>query len=181
MQRRWPGGLIPRGTEMEEGRTDSSTVREISDRAGSCLGWMLEGMGIEAEIETSLREGQIILNVLCGSDSSLAIGRKGQTLEALQTLVTRITAREHPEVLGRTKILVDVEGYRERRLANILETARKAADEVREGGEPAFLDPLNSYERYLVHSELKEEPGIRTSSRGEGALKQIIIEAVDEG
>lgn len=168
-----------RDTGMEESRLDSSTLQEISDKAESCLGWMLEGMGIEAEIEASLREGQIILNVLCGSDSSLAIGRKGQTLDALQTLVTRITARTYPEVLGRTKIVVDVGGYRERRVANLLETARKAAEEVRTGGEPAVLEPLNSYERFLVHNALKEDPGIRTSSRGEGALKQIIIEAVD--
>jgi spoIIIJ-associated protein len=161
---------------MEETIIDSDRLKEIGSSGRDCLSWILKGMGIESEIEVLEKEGQIYLNVLSGPDSSIAIGRKGQTLEALQILVTRITAQSCPEVLGQTKILVDVEGYRERRQSTILEMARKAAEEVQETGEPAFLEPLNSYERYLVHNALKEETGISTSSRGEGSMKQIVIE-----
>ncbi len=162
---------------MEETTIDSGRLKEIGSSGRDCLGWILKGMGIESEIEVHEKEGHIYLNVLPGPDSSIAIGRKGQTLEALQILVTRITAQSCPEVLGQIKILVDVEGYRERRQSNILEMARKAAEEVQETGEPAFLEPLNSYERYLVHNALKEEEGISTSSRGEGSMKQIVTEA----
>ena len=165
---------------MEEQKIDSSDLQTIGEEACTSLTWILEGMGIEADVEVDTRDGQILLDIVGGSDSSITIGRKGQTLEALQVLVTRITARQHPDVLGRTKILIDVEGYRERRRINLVDLAIKSAGEVRDSGEPAFLGPMKSYERYIVHSTLKEEQGIMTSSRGEGALKQIVIE-VDDG
>ncbi len=159
------------------------TLKDIGAEARRCLSWILAGMKIEAEIESFTREGQVLLNVLCGPESSIVIGRKGQTLEALQLLVTRIVSREFPEVLTQCRIVIDAEGYRERRQANLLDMARRAAEEVRETGEPSLLSPLNSYERYLVHSALKEEQGVVTRSQGEGPMKQILIapSSEDEG
>jgi spoIIIJ-associated protein len=136
---------------------------------------------MDAEVELFHRDGQILLNVFCGEDSNLLIGRKGQTLEALQTLVTRITARKFPEAGGPVRILVDIEGYRERRRTNLVDMALRVAGEVRESGEEAALEPLNSYERYLVHSALKDEPGIATRSEGDGTVKQIVISPSEDG
>lgn len=139
---------------------------------------MLKGMGIAGSVEVHYRDDSILLDTLCGEDSDIAIGRKGQTLEALQVLVNRIVAKEYPSSVG-TRILLDIEGYRERRRSNLLDMARRAAESVRESGEPSFLSPLNSYERYLVHSAMKDEPGIVTSSRGDGAMKEILISPSD--
>lgn len=164
------------GTTLDEGK-----AREIGSEARTCLSWILEGMGMDAEVELFHRDGQILLNVFCGEDSNLLIGRKGQTLEALQTLVTRITARKFPEAGGPVRILVDIEGYRERRRTNLVDMALRVAEEVRESGEEAALEPLNSYERYLVHSALKDEPGIATRSEGDGTVKQIVISPSEDG
>jgi spoIIIJ-associated protein len=154
----------------------NSDPDEIEAAARSCLSWILAGMNVEAKVESSYKDGQVVLNVVGGEDSSIVIGRKGQTLEALQTLVSRITACRFPEVAGnRLRILIDVAGYRERRRQNLVDMASRAAEEVLETGEPVALSPLNSYERYLVHSSLKDEPGVTTSSVGEGAMKQIVI------
>ena len=150
-------------------------LKEIGAEARRCLAWILEGMTVAAEIEAFAREDQVILNVLCGDESSIVIGRRGQTLEALQLLVTRIVSRKYQEVLTGCRIIIDVEGYRERRRANLQDMARRTAEEVRETGEPVLLAPLNSYERYLVHSALKEEPGVASSSQGEGPMKQILV------
>ena len=101
-------------TDREEQTREEGTLQEVGAEACACLSWILEGMGMDAEVEFLDRDGQILLNVICGDDSNLLIGRKGQTLEALQTIVTRITARKFPRVgAGQARILVDIEGYRE--------------------------------------------------------------------
>jgi spoIIIJ-associated protein len=153
---------------------------EIAAAARSCLTWILTGMKVEAEVGSSLRDGQIVLDVVDSEDSSIVIGRKGQTLEALQTIVSRITANLFPDMArSHLRILIDVGGYRERRRQNLVDMALRAAEEVLETGEPIDLSPMNSYERYLVHSALKDEPGVTTSSEGEGAMKQIVISLAD--
>ncbi len=165
---------------MENDTAANVDAEKVADAARSCLGWILAGMKIDVEVESSLRDGQVVLNILESEDSSIVIGRKGQTLEALQTLVSRITANLFPDMAGNhLRILIDVDGYRERRRQNLVDTALRAAEEVLETGEPIDLSPLNSYERYLVHSALKDEPGIITSSIGEGAMKQIVISLAD--
>jgi spoIIIJ-associated protein len=137
-------------------------------------------MKIDVEVESTLHDGQIVLDVVDSDDSSIVIGRKGQTLEALQTIVSRITANLFPDVArGHLRILIDVGGYRERRRQNLIDMALRAAEEVLETGEPVDLSPMNSYERYLVHSALKDEPGVTTSSEGEGTMKQIVISLAD--
>jgi spoIIIJ-associated protein len=161
---------------VEEGR-----LKEIGSEACSCLSWILKEMGMDAEVELFHSDNQVLLNVCCGEDSNLLIGRKGQTLEALQTIVTRITARKFPEVADPVRILVDIEGYRDRRRASLIDMALRAGEEARESGEPVLLDPLNSYERYLVHTALKEEQGIDTRSEGVGTFKQIVVSPSGEG
>ena len=156
-------------------------LKAVGTEARDCLEWLLEGMGIDAAIELFDHEGQVRLNITCGEDSSIVIGRKGQTLEALQVLVNRIVLRKF-DGPGETRVLIDVEGYRERRRSNLLDMARRSAETVRETGDSVLLSPLNSYERYLVHTALKEEEGIVSKSQGEGHMKQIrILPANGEG
>lgn len=155
-------------------------LNTVGTEARDCLEWILAGMGVDGSIELSYRDDQVRLNILCGDDSSIIIGRKGQTLEALQVIVNRIVMRKFDD-LPETRILVDVEGYRERRSNNLLDMARRSAETVRETGDSVLLSPLNSYERFLVHSALKDEAGIVSKSQGEGLMKQIrIIPAQDE-
>lgn len=165
---------------MESDNAVNLNPDEIANAARSCLSWILAGMKIDVEVESSLRDDQVMLNIAESEDSSIIIGRKGQTLEALQTLVCRITTNLFPDMTGtHLRILIDVDGYRERRRQNLVDTALRAAEEVLETGESIDLNPLNSYERYLVHSALKDEPGIITASKGEGTMKQIVISLAD--
>ncbi len=165
---------------MESNSSFSTEAENVASEARACLSWILAGMGIEVEVASSLSDGQVVLNVVGSDDSSIVIGRKGQTLEALQTLVSRITANIFSDTDGRhLRILIDVDGYRERRRQNLVDMAVRSAEEVLETGETIDLSPLNSYERYLVHSALKDEPGVTTSSEGEGAMKPIVISLAD--
>ena len=160
---------------------EDSEIGTIAEEAHATLSWILSGMGIPAEIDIVPREDHVFLDVVCGDDSSIAIGRKGQTLEALQVLVNRITSNRYPDLAKITsRILIDIDGYRERRRNNLIDMALRMAEEVVDTATAAHLDPMNSYERYLVHDALKNEIGVVTSSIGSGAMKQVLISPAEE-
>ncbi len=116
------------------------------------------GAGIELEIE--------------GGEVGILIGRRGQTLDALQYLTTRIVSHQE----GRpVRISVDAGGYRRRRRESLEELALRMADKARATRRPVSVGPLSSPERRVVHLALKSERGVSTSSRGRGELKKVLI------
>jgi spoIIIJ-associated protein len=141
--------------------------------ARAILRRLLEGMRAEGEIDMWCQDGKIVLSVSTGDDANHLIGRKGRTLEAIQLVTNRIlrkfAAGEGPP------ILVDVAGYRERRLRNLTVLAERSANQVRETGSPVTAGPFNAYERHLLHSVLREDPGVLTESLGDGDLKKIVF------
>jgi spoIIIJ-associated protein len=116
------------------------------------------GFGIELEID--------------GGEVGILIGRRGQTLDALQYLTTRIISHQE----GRpVRINVDAGGYRRRRRESLEELALRMADKARSTRRPVSVGPLSSPERRVVHLALKGERGVSTSSRGRGELKKVLI------
>ncbi|KMY68611.1 hypothetical protein AAU61_02965 [Desulfocarbo indianensis] len=114
--------------------------------------------GIELEIE--------------GGEVGILIGRRGQTLEALQYLTTRIVSHQQ----GRpVRINVDAGGYRRRRRESLEDLALRMAGKARNTRRPVSIGPLSSPERRLVHLALKNENGVTTSSRGRGEMKKVLI------
>jgi spoIIIJ-associated protein len=94
-------------------------------------------------------------------DPGRLIGRDGHTLDELQYLVNRLA---HPDGEPATLVTVDVEGYRESLVQGLLTRVQAAAERVRETGQPIQLEPLNSYDRRIVHNAFKDHPHIRTVS-----------------
>lgn len=116
------------------------------------------GAGIELEVE--------------GGEVGILIGRRGQTLDALQYLTTRIVSHQE----GRpVRISVDAGGYRRRRRESLEDLALRMADKARQTRRPVSVGPLSSPERRVVHLALKGESGVSTSSRGRGELKKVLI------
>lgn len=116
------------------------------------------GSGIELEVD--------------GGEVGILIGRRGQTLDALQYLTTRIVSHQE----GRpVRISVDAGGYRRRRRESLEELALRMADKARSTRRPVSVGPLSSPERRVVHLALKGERGVSTSSRGRGELKKVLI------
>ena len=114
--------------------------------------------GIELEMDTE--------------EAGIMIGRRGQTLEALQYLTTRIVSHKY----GRpVRILVDAGGYRKRREESLQELAMSAAEKARRNKRPQAVGPFNAQERRLIHLTLRHENGIATASRGRGELKKVVI------
>jgi spoIIIJ-associated protein len=109
-----------------------------------------------------------------GSDAALLIGKRGQTLEAIQSLVEKII-NKHNSHNGKIRVQVDVEGYLQTRRENLEKLAQKLARKSKRIGKPISLRQMSAYERRVIHLALKKDPGVRTKSKGEGYLRKLVI------
>ena len=133
---------------------------------------MLRQLGFDATVEEhSLDEG-LLLDVKA-DDSGRLIGRQGQTLSDLQYLLNRILFQQDSSV---PKVTVDVGNYRSQARDALLKKAKDAAEKVRRWGDVVELEPLNAFERRIVHNALKDDPDVETHSvEVEGTAKKAIL------
>lgn len=129
-------------------------------------------MGYEADVGIMFRENKKIGIRLTSESSSILIGRKGKNLDALQLL-----ANVYAGHLGRThvRIILDTENYRVRREETLVHLAYTTADKVRSSHSSVLLEPLNPFERRLIHTTLNDIPDIETKSEGDGLYKQVRV------
>jgi len=140
------------------------TARETLD---AMLGYLGFAVSVEADRESGT------LNVLTTSDAKLLIGPQGDRLEEIQYLVNRIVQDRLPDA---PRFKVDIDGYRATRDYRLIEETDAVAARVLATGEPAKLEPMNSYQRRLVHHHFKDHPRLRTWSPEDSArLKRITI------
>ena len=128
----------------------------------------------DASLEVALGDERVDVSVGCGDDAALLIGREGQTLAAMQYLLTRIVGRS---VGAAVNMHLDIGDYRKRQDDKLRELALILADRVRESGRAQFTRPLSSYHRRIVHMALQGEEDLITRSKGEGALKRVSVAA----
>ncbi|MDY0287786.1 MAG: RNA-binding cell elongation regulator Jag/EloR [Sphaerochaeta sp.] len=132
---------------------------------------MLQKMGYEGKVTIGFRkERKLGLNIE-SDNSSIIIGRKGKNLDAIQLLANVFVGKTEPDL----KIVVDSENYRMRHEEQLIRMAFKSAEQVRSSGRSRLLEPMNPYERRLVHTALTDFGGVDTKSEGEGLYKQIRI------
>jgi spoIIIJ-associated protein len=147
---------------------------ELARKAQKTLEDILELMGVKATVrqKSSAQGDETVLEVQA-EDSGLLIGRKGQTLEALQYLVTRI-AGEHPGGEG-PHIVVDVENYRERRRKSLEDMALRLGEKAKRQRKTVTVDALSAADRRIVHAVLQDDPWVSTKSLGQGAYRRLLI------
>ncbi len=153
----------------------SVTASELGERACEILTRILALMGTDAtpELIADDEEG-VQINLHTEEDMGLLIGRRGQTLSALQLLVAMMANRPLPPE-ERRRIILDVEGYRERREIALRSLARNSADRAKRSGRPVRLEALNPRERRIVHLALADDPAVTTRSEGEDPNRVIVI------
>jgi spoIIIJ-associated protein len=156
-------------------RISDAEMEEQAELAQEFLEGLLDRMGIEAEVEINVLEGTTYVDVVAGADGEsmgLLIGKHGATLDALQEIVRsacqRLTA-------SRCRVIVDVEDYRKRRQAQLAERARQVARRVGRTGKQEALEPMNPYERKIVHDAASEVGGVETLSEGEDPDRRVVI------
>jgi spoIIIJ-associated protein len=134
------------------------------------------GLGLDAEVEVEESAG-LLRGVLNGEDVGLFIGRRGQTIDAVQHLAQRIVFPEGPSAV---RVEIDADGYRQRRAELLREDADDAADEALRDDRPVELEPMPPSERRIVHEYLRERGGVETHSEGEEPKRFLVVSPADD-
>jgi spoIIIJ-associated protein len=143
------------------------------DLGRTVLQRIVDSITNDAEISAEENSGRLFFNVV-GGNAGILIGKKGQTLDAIQSLVEKIINKHNPHN-DKIRIQVDVEGYLETRKANLEKLAERLADKSKRIRKPISLGQMSAYDRRIVHLALKHDPDIRTKSRGEGYMRKLVI------
>ncbi len=144
---------------------------ELIELAQSVATSLIEAMGFHAAASGREEAGQVHVSVT-GPDLAPLIGRRGQTLDALDLLVNLIVAHRQGR---RIPVIVDVERYRERRVETLEDMARRFAERVRRSGRPLALKPMSAAERRIIHTVLAADGGVTTHSEGEDPDRRVVI------
>ena len=125
----------------------------------------------DAKITAGTEADRLTLSIE-GGNSGILIGRKGQTLDALQFLTDKIINRKSE---ARVRVKVDIEGYMETRKSNLKHLAYKMADKAKKTGRPATINQMSAQDRRIVHLALKDDNLVRTQSMGDGYYRRLVI------
>jgi spoIIIJ-associated protein len=156
----------------------SPASEKAEGRARAVLSELLTHLGVSCTVSVgdAAEPGTTLLQIR-GDSGGLVIGRRGQTLDAIEYVVNRIVARDD-EGVGR--FIVDAEGYRERRRAYLEELARRLADKVRQTGRGATLNPMSPRDRRIVHLAVQGDTEVASRSQGQGYYRKIVILPADQ-
>jgi len=152
------------------------TQEERTEQVNCFLTGLFERMDIEASLEITEEEGAISV-ILNGKDPGALIGRRGETLDAIQHLTNYVVNRS---VSGRVRINLDAENYRQRRNESLENLASRTAGKVMKYRRNMTLDPMNAYERHVIHTALQEHEQVSTFSVGSEPNRRVVV-AFGEG
>ncbi|MDD6276859.1 MAG: KH domain-containing protein [Clostridia bacterium] len=152
-------------------------VSEASETAAAYIRSILEGMGVaQIEVDACESEDGIFVQLNCGNDYGYVIGRRGETLDAIQYL-TRLVVNKGSDNYKR--VSVNAGNYREKRKDTLRELAAKNAAKVKKYGRSVCLDPMNPYERRIIHTAIQEIEGVDSHSVGTESERRVVITLAD--
>lgn len=146
---------------------------DVTDIVRNFLTKIFEAMKLEVEIQMDYdEENKEILVELKGDEMGMLIGKRGQTLDSLQYLTILVANKGNDD---HVKVKIDTENYRQRRKETIENLARNVAKKVKKTGRPAFLEPMNPYERRIIHAELQGDKYVDTHSEGDEPHRKVVV------
>lgn len=154
-----------------EGRPADASSQAAAETAKKTLQDILSLLGIEGAVQVKEEPERIVLNIE-GDGSGLLIGRKGQTLDALEYLINKIV---HKGAEDKKRIVVDTENYRSRREESLVHLAQRLGDKAKQLGRPVTISPMSAHDRRIIHLALEEDKSLRTRSTGTGLYRKIVI------
>ena len=167
--------------KKEEIKNDAPVKREVElaevtdetkEAVSTFLKDTLKAMGMEVEIALDIDEdGSLSIN-MSGPNMGILIGKRGQTLDSLQYLANRV-ANKHQS--GYVRVKLDTENYRARREETLKHLAKNIAYKVKRNRRPVALEPMNPYERRIIHSALQNDPYVTTHSEGEEPYRKVVV------
>ena len=150
-----------------------ANAAECEKKAIEFLNGVFEGMGMDVDVKAAYDElmGELCVD-LSGEDMGVLIGKRGQTLDSLQYLTGQVVNKHNG---GYIRVKLDTENYRERRKEALETLARNMASKVKRTRKPMVLEPMNPYERRIIHSALQDEKDVTTRSEGEEPYRHVVV------
>lgn len=133
---------------------------------------ILKEMGLDAEVSSKEEEDHTLYMEVSGENMGLIIGKRGQTLDALQYLLNRVASHNQE---GAVRIKLDTEDYRERRKKTLENLAKNIAAKAKKTHKNVVLEPMNPYERMIIHSALQKDPAVTTYSKGKEPYRTVVV------
>lgn len=145
----------------------------VDDKVRNFLADLFEKMEIEVEVVLDYKQEEGVIEIeLKGNEMGLLIGKRGQTLDSIQFLTSLVANNNREDYV---KIKMDTENYRERRRQTIENLARNIASKVKKTRKPAYLEPMNPYERRIIHAVLQNDKYVETYSEGEEPFRKVVV------
>lgn len=147
--------------------------KSLLERTQAFCDELFAAMKVKTTVNIDFKEEDNVMNIdLSGSDMGILIGKRGQTLDALQYLISLYVNRESDAYI---RVKLDTENYRERRKVTLEKLAKKIAYTVKRMKKPVALEPMNPYERRVIHSALQNDRYVCTKSEGEEPYRKVVI------
>lgn len=145
---------------------------EPAERVRELVEGVLDELDLAGEVEIAEDEDQILASIEGADDYGLLIGRRGQTIDAVQLIAYQAAFRGMRE---RKRVIVDAAGYRDRRRETLEGRADRAAEQALSGNHSVEMDPMSAQERRVVHEHLKERSGVETFSEGDEPRRCVVV------
>ncbi len=159
--------------KKEEKKVSDVDGAKLVDAANSFLNEVFGAMKMEVKISAKYNENDRILDVeLSGDEMGVLIGKRGQTLDSLQYLISLVVNRDSSDYIH---VKVDTENYRERRKATLENLAKNISYKVRKSRQSVALEPMNPYERRIIHSALQNDRYVTTHSEGDEPFRRVVV------
>lgn len=158
----------PAKEKQELAKVEEQTIKAVEEFVQDTL----KAMNMEVEITSSIDEDGALCVDMKGDHMGILIGKRGQTLDALQYLANRV-ANKHQD--GYVRVKLDTENYRARREETLKHLAKNIAHKVKRNRRPVALEPMNPYERRIIHSALQSDPYVMTHSEGEEPYRKVVV------
>jgi len=146
--------------------------QEPAERVRELVEGVLDELDLDGEVDINEDDDRIEAVVNGGDDYGLLIGKRGQTIDALQLLCYQAAFRG---LRDRKRVIVDAAGYRERRRETLISRADRAAEQALSGSHTVEMDPMSAQERRVVHEHLKERAGVETYSEGDEPRRCVVV------
>lgn len=160
----------------KEAKVKVSLIRDLTIVAEEFLDYIISSMGIKSNIVAEEADDTLIIDIqdVNPRDKGILIGKRGNTLDALQYL---LSLNINKDQLDYVRVIIDVEGYRKKREETLIRLATRMADKALKSNRAIKLEPMNPYERRIIHSSLQDYDGITTFSEGSEPYRRVVIQS----
>lgn len=145
---------------------------DMTERAKEFLGRLFDAMKVETEIKAQMEDEENMSIELSGPDMGILIGKRGQTLDSIQYLTSLYVNKESESYI---RVKIDTENYRDRRKETLETLAKNIAYKVKRTRKSVYLEPMNPYERRIIHSALQNDKYVCTKSEGEEPYRKVVV------